>query len=365
MQQLDLQQYEYWVLAPKIESDDPNLQYYYDFTQSIAEYTKVFDEMNVVWHWQPVSMLDFEPIIHTLSEKAKSTPIIIINLCDGDEINGAPGISVAKLLVELNLIFTGSDEYFYDVTTSKIPMKSAFDSKNVPNANWEIIDETCSNVHGIFNRLGNPLIIKPAISGGSMGLTIKNVVNTEDQLQERIQELHKGYRGWQLTSGGLFVEQFIKGREFTTFIIGSSDDSDSLIVYEPIERVFHNSLPDEEKFLSFDRLWETYEEESAMPNNEFVYVYSPVDEAMSLQLKKLSVDAYCAVKGQGYGRIDFRLDQDTETLYLLEVNAQCGLSEDENYTSIGAILKVSNKSFTTLIKEVLIEALNRYYKTQL
>ncbi len=39
----------------------------------------------------------------------------------------------------------------------------------------------------------------------------------------------------------------------------------------------------------------------------------------------------------GYGRLDIRMDRQTGKMYVLEVNAQCGLSEDEDYTSIGAI----------------------------
>jgi D-alanine-D-alanine ligase len=61
----------------------------------------------------------------------------------------------------------------------------------------------------------------------------------------------------------------------------------------------------------------------------------------------------------GYTRADIRMDAATEQLYVLEVNAQCGLSEDENYTSIGAILRVNQTSFTQLIWEVLLDALQR------
>jgi D-alanine-D-alanine ligase len=53
------------------------------------------------------------------------------------------------------------------------------------------------------------------------------------------------------------------------------------------------------------------------------------------------------------------MDAATGQLYVLEVNAQCGLSEDENYTSIGAILRVNQTSFTQLIQEVLLDALRR------
>jgi D-alanine-D-alanine ligase len=49
-------------------------------------------------------------------------------------------------------------------------------------------------------------------------------------------------------------------------------------------------------------------------------------------------------------------------MYVLEANAQCGLSEDENYTSIGAILRFSNKSFTEIIIAIINDAFKRYYQ---
>ena len=49
--------------------------------------------------------------------------------------------------------------------------------------------------------------------------------------------------------------------------------------------------------------------------------------------------AYAAVGGRGYGRVDLRQDRVTGEIVVLEVNAQCGISEDEAYTSIGAILR--------------------------
>jgi D-alanine-D-alanine ligase len=61
----------------------------------------------------------------------------------------------------------------------------------------------------------------------------------------------------------------------------------------------------------------------------------------------------------GYGRLDIRMDKQSNKLCVLEVNAQCGLSEDENYTSIGAILRFARKSFTYLIIEIIEDALMR------
>jgi D-alanine-D-alanine ligase len=358
-----LKPYTIWVLAPHLESDDPNIQHYYDFTQSIKEYTQVFAELNAEWRWQPVTMQDYRKVIASIAAGKDSKTPLILNLCDGDEVNGTPGVSVIKELDKHGLIYTGSDRHFYNTTTSKIPMKKAFDKAGVPTANWRVINEKKGSVKGICKRVGTPLIIKPAVSGGRMGVSVRNVVHSEEELKQRVDEIYKGYHGWNLLVDGLFVEQFITGPEYTTFITGSADDPSNCIVYEPVERVFHPSLPEAERFLSFDRLWEIYEDESPMPGNENFYEYRPVKKELIRALKKISMDAYRACGGKGYTRIDIRQDSNTGKLYMLEVNAQCGLSEDEDYTSIGAILKVSGVSFTMIIAEILKDALRRSVKT--
>ena len=354
-----LKPYFIWVLAPHLESDDPNIQHYYDFSQSIAEFTKVFDELKAQWKWQPVTMDNYKEIIRSISVRTDGKTPLVLNLCDGDEVNGTPGVSVIHELEKHGLIFTGSDAHFYDTTTSKIPMKKAFDKAGVSTANWRVITDKKGSTKGICKRVGTPLIIKPAVSGGSMGVSIKNVVHTEEELAKRVEEIYKGYHGWNLLADGLFVEQFITGPEYTTFITGSADDPANCIIYEPVKRNFHESLPDAEKFLSFDRLWEIYEDETPMPGNGNFYEYGPVDPSLIPALKKISMEAYLSCGGKGYTRIDIRQDSSTGKLYMLEVNAQCGLSEDENYTSIGAILKVSDVSFTEIISEILKDALRR------
>lgn len=357
-----LKPYIIWVLAPHLESDDPNIQHYYDFSQSIKEYTQVFEELKTEWKWQPVTMDNYKSIIKSIATSKNGKTPLVLNLCDGDEVNGCPGVSVIKELDKHGLIYTGSDVHFYNITTSKVPMKKAFDKAKVATANWRVITDKKGSTKGICKRVGTPIIIKPAVSGGSMGVSVKNVVNTEEELGNRVTEIYKGYRGWNLLVDGLFVEQFITGPEYTTFITGSADDPENCIVYEPVKRVFHKSLPAAEQFLSFDRLWEIYEDESPMPANENFYDYEPAEPEIIPALKQLSLDAYKSCGGKGYTRIDIRQDSSTGKLYMLEANAQCGLSEDEDYTSIGAILKVSGVSFTEVIAEILKDALRRSIK---
>ena len=351
-----------WVLAPAIESKDEHIDYYYDFTQSIAEYTAVFKTLNILWEWKEINMNNFKAVINEIESDRDTFFPVALNLCDGDEINGAPGLSVIKYLEEKEIIYTGSDEFFYNITTSKIPMKKAFDMAGVANAEWTFFRSKGDfNAEDILNKTGTPVIIKPAVSGGSMGVGIKNVVDNKEELTILVDSLLDGYRGWNLNADGIIAERFIAGPEFTVFISGSYDRPNDAVIYTPVERVFHQSLPDKEKFLSFDRLWEIYETESPMPEDENFYEYQLPDPYLIDSIKQLSWEAYVATKGMGYTRVDIRMDLVTNKLYVLEVNAQCGISEDENFTSIGAILKFSGRTFSQLIEEILNDAIKRGY----
>ncbi len=362
LQTIPLEKLKVWVLAPYLQTNDANIDYYYDFSQSIEEYTTTFAALNIDWKWQPVTITDYAAIIETIvveKEEGIYFPVVF-NICDGDEVNGTPGVSVVKLIEEKGLIYTGSDEYFYNITTSKIPMKEAFDKYDVPNARWEAIKIKEQYTNGIFERLGCPIIVKPSVSGGSMGVGIKNVVETKAELKEQIIKMFDGYRGWNLATDGLIAESFITGPEYTVLIVGSYDNPKDAKIYTPVQRIFHPSLPDKEKFLSFDRLWEIYEDETSMPDEGNFYEYELPEVVLIEEIKKISWDAYVSCKGKGYTRVDVRMDIQTKKLYVLEVNAQCGLSEDENYTSIGAILRISNKTFSELVIEIINDAFIRH-----
>ena len=100
-----------WVLAPHLEQRDANIDYYYDFSQSIAEYEKAFATLGLAWQWQPLSLNNYQEIIETIADEqaaSEFTPVVL-NLCDGDEINGTPGISVLRYLEEKGLLFIGTD----------------------------------------------------------------------------------------------------------------------------------------------------------------------------------------------------------------------------------------------------------------
>lgn len=352
----DTSSFVVWVLVPLVETDDPELAWYSDFTQSHDEFRRAFDALGWMWRWQPVTLREHRALVARIAEESRDlgrTPIAF-NLCDGDELNGSPGLSVIRALEDHGIRYTGADARFFDGTTSKIEMKQRFDAAGVPTAPWEAIAPDRAGTRGIFDRLGTPLILKPAISAGSMGITTKSVVRTPQGLHAQLRRVARGYHGWDLAGGGLYVERFIRGREYTTFIVGSHDAPQRASVYPPVERVFNASLPEDERFLSFDRLWGMYEVEDPIgDNDEDLWNYRPVARRIASRVKEVSWAAYAALGGRGYGRVDLRADARTGELHVLEVNAQCGLSEDPDYTSIGAILRFARTPFSHLVREIV------------
>lgn len=345
-----------WVLVPQVESDDPTIQYYYDFSSGEAEFDRAFAALNLAYRWQPVTMASFRDVIDRIPAESRDHRPVVFNLCDGDEINGCPGLSVVRYLEQSGLAYTGADEHFYDVTTSKITMKSAFEAACVPTSPWEVITPSAKRVPGLFSRIPAPLILKPAISAGSMGIGCKNVVSTPRELNEQLAVLRNGVHGWSVTQGGIFVERFVDGPEFTTFIVGNARAYERAIIYPAVERIFNRNLPPTERFLSFDRLWEFYEKEAPVSNGEEFWQYAPAPQELAERIHDVSWAAYEAVGGTGYGRVDLRMDARTGDLMVLEVNAQCGLSEDENITSIGAVIRFAGTTYAAVVQAILHEA---------
>lgn len=349
------------VLVPERASASPDLSYYTDYGQSREELARAFISLGRSWRWVPVTRETAAATIARLASEAEAPEAprpVIVNLCDGDDSNDVPGVEVIEHLEAAGLRYTGADAPFYRRTTSKLVMKEAFEALGVPTAPWRAWSPR-SSARGILRATGTPAIIKPAISAGSMGVGVNSVVHTAAELERQAAALEAGYLGWNLTSGGVLVERYVAGREFTVLVVGDCDWPTTARVYPPVERVFNRRLPATEQFLSYDRLWEVYEREAPLPGGEFLWEYAPVTGPLAEAIAQVSWQAYAAVGGRGYGRVDVRQDRETGGLFVLEVNAQCGLSEDENQTSVGAILRFAGETYAQLIGAILGHAERR------
>jgi D-alanine-D-alanine ligase len=344
--------------------------YDYEAPAYRAEVTGWLDALGLPWSWQPVEMGTLAEVLDRLTER----PCLVFNLCDGNEaVDGFPGLSVVLGLEERRLPFTGAGSAFFAGTTSKTQMKKAFQAHGVPTPDYHAVVDLRCDVSIACSRLGFPLIVKPDISGGSYGICRSSVVADETETRAQVHRLLGGLHGFDFGRTGVFLERFVEGREFTALLVPERDQLHVMLA----ERVFHPDLSPLQCILSFEDYWNLPNSELGTgnaelrtpeaPHSEFrvpssvgpgFYRYAAVAQPLAGQLTRVCVQAFHAVNGDSYSRIDLRMDEAGEA-YVLEVNANCGLSSDPTQSSVGQICRINQCPFERLLTAMLDRALSK------
>jgi D-alanine-D-alanine ligase len=321
----------------------------FDTAQTKRELAQAFRALNLAWIWQPIVDTNLDAVI----EQVRCQESIVLNLCDG--IGGTPGPCVVRALERSGIRFTGADSQFYEVSTSKIAMKEMMNAAGVPTPAFEALPVS-GPVDGICARVGTPLLVKPDVSAASGGVFLRSKIHCDADVANLREELANTPMPRFCDSRTLLAERFIEGPEFTAFVMGNWHDPPSVRCLTPVERVFNASIPDGEKFLTYDRYWGIYREEAPPADGGPFYGYAACDPRLVDRLTEISRAAYIAVRGTGYARVDLRMDQASGGLLVLEVNANCGLSEDDQ-TSTGCVLKLAGMTLADLIGSILEDVL--------
>ena len=341
----------FWIEGADLKSDS------YDLGAYKVELSATFHALNLRWILQVIVHSNLDAIIAQIRECAATQPTLVFNLCDGYDDVGNPGLSVVRALEASGLPFTGSSSRYYEISSSKLEMKKLFCQAGVPTAAWEIMAQA-GPVQGLCERLGVPLMVKPSESCASFGIGLKSVIYTDEQAAARRDEMRVGEMGKVFANDTIFAEHFIDGPEYTILIFGYWDSPGKIWALPPAERVFDSSIPEKERFLSYDRYWAYYKEETPPEGGRPFYSYQPVSKELAETIFELAKRAYIAVEGFGYGRVDFRFNRRTGEYQVLEVNANCGLSGDAE-TSCGSILNMAGQGFPQLVGQILEQALVR------
>ena len=285
-------------------------------------------------------------------------PVVVFNLCDGIEVDGYPGIQTVRALEKSGLAFTGADTAFYELTTPKTLLKQRLIERGVSTSPFVVIKDPGTDGVRAGALLRYPVIIKPDVSAASFGISIKSVVQDDASCMAQAGAALAGARDPENYYEGVFAERFIPGREFTVLCASDPSAARGVFVYPPVERVFHPALPAHERLLSYDRYWEKYETEGALPDRAPIAHYEKAPVEWAEALVTLARDAYVALDGVGYGRVDIRRDERTGQFLVLEANCNCGLSTDGE-TSVSWILSLSGETMPNLLDRIFTDAVRR------
>jgi D-alanine-D-alanine ligase len=206
--------------------------------------------------------------------------------------------TVQGALELLGIPYTGSGVMASSIAMDKVMTKRVWLSEGLPTPVWREVSSAQETVDA-FAALGQPMIVKPAREGSTIGLS--KVVDVSQCVQ--------AYTLAAQHDPLVLCEQFISGDEVTGPVLGVGADAKAL----PLIRVvapdgnydYHN------KYFGEDT---KYHVPCGLPAGE--------EEA----IQALMVKAFRALSCKGWARADVMIDSKTRKPYLLEINTSPGMT---------------------------------------
>ena len=236
--------------------------------------------------------------------------------------------TIQGLLELLGLPYTGSGVLASALAINKIVTKQVWISNGLATPEFEELTAN-SNWNAVVEKLGLPLIVKPAHEGSSLGLT---KVKSVDELPA----------AYQLAAGldkKVIAETCIVGDELTCPLVGEGDTAEALPVIKIIPPQanydFHN------KYFS----------------NETQYLCpTGLAPEVNERVQELALAAYKSLGCRTWGRADVMLDQKTGKPYLLEMNTSPGMT---SHSLVPMAAKAAGVSYADLVLWLLSQTLQQ------
>lgn len=220
----------------------------------------------------------------------------------------------------LRIPYTGSGPMASALAMDKCMTKRVWLQAGLPTPEFRVL-RTDKDLEGLYQGLPLPFIMKPAHEGSTVGFS----------RIDRVEQISAAYELASRFDDSVLAERFIKGRELTVPVIGSGDQARALPVIEIV-------APDG-----------NYDFENKYYSNETQY-FCPADLSLKLteQVQAIATEAYLAVGCEGWGRVDFMLDENLQP-WLLEVNTSPGMT---SHSLVPMAAKAEGVSYEALCVEI-------------
>lgn len=244
------------------------------------------------------------PASRTVARLEALSPDLVFNTAEGASGRFREAFYPA-LFDRLGLPFTGSDAYVCTITLDKQLTKTVLAEHGVRSPRGVVV-QRCSQL--LLEGWRFPVIVKPNCEGSSMGIAVDSVVESQNELRNRVEHLLAAY------PAGVLVEEFIAGRDLVVpFLQGTSSRTGGVL--EPASYLFGPSV-------TAGRRHQLYDYTLKSSGSSEVEIVVPADITSSQRAKAMSAarTVFERIGVRDLGRIDFRVADDGE-LFFLEVNA--------------------------------------------
>ena len=194
------------------------------------------------------------------------------------------------------------------------------------NFNEEILDinEICKIA---VDKLKYPMFVKPSNSGSSVGIT--KVEKTQD-LAEAIKEAAKYDRK-------IIIEEGIKGREVECAVLGNEEVKASCV----------GEVLSADTFYSYDAKYKNQDSRTVIP--------ADIDSKIEEEIRKLAIKAFKAIDGKGVSRVDFFIENETNKVYINEINTLPGFTDISMYPKLFEASGIKYKDLLDKIIELALK----------
>ena len=261
--------------------------------------------------------------------------LVVFNWCE--EVPGIPRSSwmVAQELERQGFTYTGADYPALVFSQDKRQVQQKLADAGIPTPTWKIFyspDEVCWDIF--------PAIVKPSFEHYSLGITREAVVETIDELTQRV-----GYVLEQHHQPAL-VEDFIDGREFHVGVIGNSE----LQMLPPAEIDFSVFNDIHDRLCTYDANFNT---ESFAYQNSWAKLPVEFTSDDLCLMEQVVFGAYRATGCRDYARLDIRLRDGI--FYVLDVNHNADLSPDNSLIKAAEMIGYPYGKFGSLLINLAAE----------
>ena len=227
---------------------------------------------------------------------------------------------IQAILDNLNIKYTHSGVSSSVIAMNKAISKEIFIKNNIPTPDYQLIEK--QKLPSL--NLKPPFVIKPVNNGSSIGIYI--ILNESDKIR-----ILKELEDWQY-GNYVMVEKYIKGRELTCGIIS---DKPTEVMEIKAKNNFYDYHTKYTKGMS----------------NHFIPAELPKN--IYDDIKEMTLDCHNLLQCDGITRTDFRLEEDSNKLFVLELNTHPGLTKTSLIPELAAAQGIS---YTDLIGFIIEEA---------
>ncbi|MDP4219897.1 MAG: D-alanine--D-alanine ligase [Bacteroidota bacterium] len=248
----------------------------------------------------------------------KENPDLIFNLCEAVLGKASLEMPIAGIYELYDIPYTGSPAIALGIALNKGLSKAIFKAHDIPTPAFVIVDEEEFIPQDL--NLAYPLIVKPVREDASIGIDNNSICADEDALEKRIAFVHKEFHQPAL------VEEYIDGREINVAVLaGESGKFETL----PVSEILFDTMPaGNPRIVSYEAKWV---EESPLYQTTIPKCPAELDVVTTEQARELALRAAAVVGLSDYGRIDMRLRDSDNALFVLEANPNPDISRDAGF----------------------------------